>query len=160
MSTYRKMHLFDAITDDNAYRESKHTLPGDEIVLVRNTPVGTLGVSTCYDVRFPSLYAVLRDRGATTLLVPSAFTTSTGSAHWEVLLRARAIETQCYVVAAAQVGLHGVKRCSYGQYEGGSSGAHKSAHARERESFGGGEDRNKPGEEEDELMNGITHSPE
>lgn len=74
-----------------------------------------VGLTTCYDLRFPDMYAALRDMGAEILLVPSAFTYRTGAAHWEVLLRARAIETQSYVVAAAQMGRHNEKRESYGQ---------------------------------------------
>lgn len=107
VATYRKIHLFDVGSGvDGGYRESSSTLAGDDVVVVHDTPVGTLGLSTCYDVRFPGLYAVLRDQGADVLLVPSAFMPSTGKAHWETLLRARAIETQCYVVAAAQSGVH------------------------------------------------------
>ena len=76
--------------------------------------VGNLGVATCYDLRFPELFTSLREAGAQILLVPSAFMPTTGKAHWEVLLRARAIENQCYVVAAAQYGQHNPKRASYG----------------------------------------------
>ena len=80
-----------------------------------DTGFARIGLTTCYDLRFPEMYAALRDRGAEILLVPSAFTYRTGRAHWEVLLRARAIENQCFVVAAAQSGRHNDKRESYGQ---------------------------------------------
>merc|ERR1712217_921218 len=85
-----------------------------ELCVVKDTPVGSLGVTVCYDLRFPELYAALRHAGADIMLVPSAFMPTTGKAHWEVLLRARAIETQCYVVAAAQFGQHNAKRASHG----------------------------------------------
>ena len=78
------------------------------------TSVGNIGVATCYDLRFPELFTALRGAGAHVMLVPSAFMPTTGKAHWEVLLRARAIENQCYVVAAAQYGQHNPKRASYG----------------------------------------------
>ena len=80
-----------------------------------DTGFARIGLTTCYDLRFPEMYAALRDRGAEILLVPSAFTYRTGQAHWEVLLRARAIENQCFVIAAAQSGRHNDKRESYGQ---------------------------------------------
>eukprot|EP00041_Stephanoeca_diplocostata_P032947 m.1073837 g.1073837 ORF g.1073837 m.1073837 type:complete len:137 (+) comp24237_c0_seq9:3295-3705(+) len=82
--------------------------------MVVPTPFGTLGLSTCYDLRFPELYTELAARGADILLIPSAFTVPTGRAHWHILMQARAIETQCFVVAAAQVGRHNNKRISYG----------------------------------------------
>ena len=87
--------------------------PGDTPV-VADTPLGRIGLSVCYDVRFPELYRALAADGARFLLVPSAFTVPTGSDHWEVLLRARAIENQAFVLAAAQVGAHSPKRRSYG----------------------------------------------
>ncbi|KAH9767981.1 Deaminated glutathione amidase /cytosolic [Citrus sinensis] len=105
-STYRKMHL--------SYKESSFTEAGKDIVAV-DSPVGRLGPTVCYDLRFPELYQQLRfQHEAQVLLVPSAFTKVTGQAHWEILLRARAIETQCYVIAAAQAGKHNDKRESYG----------------------------------------------
>jgi len=111
---YRKIHLFDVdVPNGPVLQESRYTLPGDRVVVV-DSPVGRLGLSTCYDLRFPEMYEALLRQGAEILLVPSAFTVPTGKAHWEVLLRARAIETQCYVVAAAQVGQHNEKRASYG----------------------------------------------
>ncbi|KAL7115135.1 hypothetical protein ACP275_04G165600 [Erythranthe tilingii] len=114
-STYRKMHLFDVDVPGGAvYKESSFTEAGEQIAAVE-TPFGVLGLTVCYDLRFPELYQRLRfDGGAQVLLVPAAFTTVTGEAHWEILLRARAIETQCYVIAAAQGGKHSEKRESYG----------------------------------------------
>ena len=95
-------------------KESRATLPGDALV-VTDSPVGRLGLTVCYDLRFPELYQRLRfEHGADVLLIPAAFTVPTGQAHWETLLRARAIETQTYVVAAAQAGVHTAKRTSYG----------------------------------------------
>ncbi|KAL7153349.1 hypothetical protein ABFS83_04G162200 [Erythranthe nasuta] len=114
-STYRKMHLFDVDVPGGAvYKESSFTEAGEQIAAVE-TPFGVLGLTVCYDLRFPELYQRLRfDGGAQVLLVPAAFTTVTGEAHWEILLRARAIETQCYVIAAAQGEKHSEKRESYG----------------------------------------------
>jgi predicted amidohydrolase len=105
LATYRKMHLFDVELAQGAIRESEYTAPGDALA-VCDTDLGRLGLSVCYDLRFPELYRALVDRGAEILAVPSAFTVPTGSAHWHVLLRARAIETQCYVLAPAQWGRH------------------------------------------------------
>lgn len=106
-ATYRKMHLFDVdIPGGPVFKESATTLPGDEPCTV-DTPIGRLGLSICYDLRFPELYAALRARGATALAVPSAFTSTTGRAHWAPLLRARAIENQCWVFAPGQMGTHG-----------------------------------------------------
>ncbi|EDQ90279.1 uncharacterized protein MONBRDRAFT_16379, partial [Monosiga brevicollis MX1] len=114
-STYDKIHLFDVDTADGVFKESDFTQPGRTLVTVPDTPLGTLGLSICYDVRFPEVYTELRARGADVLLVPSAFMPSTGKAHWEALLRARAIETQCFVIAAAQAGTHAPStRRSYG----------------------------------------------
>uniref|UniRef100_A0A0V0HQR8 Putative nitrilase-like protein 2-like n=1 Tax=Solanum chacoense TaxID=4108 RepID=A0A0V0HQR8_SOLCH len=114
-STYSKMHLFDVDVPGGAvYKESSFTEAGKDIVVV-DSPFGRLGVTVCYDLRFPELYQQLRfNHDAQVLLVPAAFTTVTGQAHWETLLRARAIETQCYVIAAAQAGKHNDKRESYG----------------------------------------------
>ncbi|KAI4351203.1 hypothetical protein L6164_005582 [Bauhinia variegata] len=115
ISTYRKIHLFDVdVPGGRVYKESKYTEAGKDVV-VADSPIGRLGLTVCYDLRFPELYQLLRFRhGAQVLLVPSAFTKLTGEAHWEILLRARAIETQCYVIAAAQTGKHNDKRESYG----------------------------------------------
>jgi len=114
VSTYRKMHLFDInIPNGPTHQESKVMSAGTTMELC-DSPLGTLGLSVCYDVRFPEFYMSLRERGAQIILVPSAFTKVTGEAHWKILLQARAIETQCYVVAAAQVGVHNPKRETYG----------------------------------------------
>lgn len=113
-ATYRKIHLFDVqLADGTALAESARTLPGTEVVTT-NSALGTLGLSICYDIRFPYLYQALVDRGAVAITVPSAFTATTGAAHWHTLLRARAIETQCWVLAPAQHGQHNPKRRSYG----------------------------------------------
>jgi predicted amidohydrolase len=113
-SMYRKIHLFDVdIQDGPSLMESKHTAPGERAVTAP-TAFGTLGMTVCYDVRFPLLYQRLADMGSIAISVPSAFTATTGQAHWHVLLRARAIETQCYVIAPAQHGQHSKNRASYG----------------------------------------------
>ncbi|XP_011627279.1 nitrilase-like protein 2 isoform X2 [Amborella trichopoda] len=115
ISTYRKIHLFDVdVPGGMVYKESDFTTPGDNIVVVES-PFGRLGLTVCYDLRFPELYQELRFQHlAQVLLVPSAFTRVTGEAHWEILLRARAIETQCYVIAPTQAGWHDTKRESFG----------------------------------------------
>ena len=112
---YDKIHLFDVSIPgrDEHYRESTHVQPGREVVLV-DTPVGRLGLSVCYDMRFPELYRELVARGAQWFAMPAAFTVPTGTAHWETLLRARAIENLCYVVAPAQSGTHASGRETYG----------------------------------------------
>jgi deaminated glutathione amidase len=104
-ATYRKMHLFDVDVDGVAYRESEHEAPGDELVL---THVGELevGMAVCYDLRFPELFRALAVQGARAFTLPSAFTVATTRDHWEVLVRARAIEDQCFVIAANQIGEH------------------------------------------------------
>ncbi|XP_015877100.2 deaminated glutathione amidase, chloroplastic/cytosolic [Ziziphus jujuba] len=114
-STYRKIHLFNVdVPGGRSYNEGKFTEAGKDVVAV-DSPVGRLGLSVCYDLRFPELYQKLRFQyDAQILLVPSAFTAVTGQAHWEILLRARAIETQCYVIASAQAGKHNQNRESYG----------------------------------------------
>jgi predicted amidohydrolase len=104
---YRKLHMFDVEVGGVSYRESETEAPGDEIVaatLGGSLPEVTLGMTVCYDLRFPELYRILAVRGATVFSVPSAFTFDTGKDHWEVLLRARAIENQAFVVAPNQVG--------------------------------------------------------
>jgi len=115
-ATYRKMHLFDVdVPGGVQFAESATCIPGDQVV-VADTPLGRIGMSICYDLRFGELYRKMVDQGAQILLVPSAFTLATGKDHWEPLLRARAIESQCYVMAAAQHGEHddaGLK-ASYG----------------------------------------------
>ena len=112
---YDKIHLFDVDIPGRAesYRESAHVAPGAQATVL-DTPVGRLGLSVCYDVRFPELYRHLSGNGAQLLSVPSAFTSPTGRAHWETLLRARAIENLCYVVAPAQSGFHPSGRETYG----------------------------------------------
>ena len=106
LATYRKIHLFDVdVGDGVAYRESSATSAGETPVV--GSALGlSIGLSVCYDLRFPELYRALVDRGAQVLTVPAAFTLATGKDHWHVLLRARAIESQCYVLAAAQWGSH------------------------------------------------------
>src|SRR5271170_971639 len=115
VARYDKIHLFDVSIPgrNEQYLESRHVIPGREPVIA-DTPVGKLGLSVCYDMRFPELYRELVSRGAEWLAMPAAFTVPTGRAHWETLLRARAIENLCYVVAPAQVGLHSSGRETYG----------------------------------------------
>ena len=115
VARYDKIHLFDVTIPgrDEQYRESRHVLPGRELK-VADTPVGKLGLSVCYDMRFPELYRELVSQGAEWLAMPAAFTVPTGRAHWETLLRARAIENLCYVVAPAQTGVHTSGRETYG----------------------------------------------
>ncbi len=115
VACYHKMHLFDVdIADDKgAYRESKDFAPGTGLTVV-DMESACVGLSICYDLRFPELYRALVAQGATILTVPAAFTQVTGAAHWEVLLRARAIENQCYVLAANQGGTHPDGRKTYG----------------------------------------------
>ena len=103
VATYRKIHLFDVEVGGVTYRESEAEEPGDEPVVTRVEDWG-LGLTVCYDVRFPELYRILALEGAELVTVPAHFTTPTGKDHWHVLLRARAIENQCYVAAAAQIG--------------------------------------------------------
>jgi predicted amidohydrolase len=114
VSVYRKLHLFDVdVPGGKRFRESEAIEPGDAPV-VAETPWGGLGLSICYDLRFPELYRALAARGARIVAVPSAFTLETGKDHWHVLLRARAIENQVYLLAPAQFGAHGPTRASYG----------------------------------------------
>ena len=111
---YDKMHLFDVdLPTGESWRESARYAPGDDAVVVE-TPLGQLGPSICYDLRFPALYQQLSGAGATVLSIPAAFTVPTGKAHWHVLLRARAIENAAFVVAAAQTGTHEDGRATYG----------------------------------------------
>ncbi|RUP43201.1 carbon-nitrogen hydrolase [Jimgerdemannia flammicorona] len=115
VESYRKLHLFDVdIANGPRLLESSGTRGGDRIVNPVATPLGKIGLQICYDLRFAELSLIQRKREAEILTFPSAFTVKTGMAHWETLLRARAIETQCYVVAAAQVGQHNEKRASFG----------------------------------------------
>jgi predicted amidohydrolase len=112
---YDKIHMFDVDINDThgRYRESDTYQPGEQLTVV-DTPVGRLGMTVCYDLRFPGLFQALRAQGAEIISVPSAFTKMTGEAHWEILLRARAIENQCVILAAAQVGRHGATRRTWG----------------------------------------------
>ncbi|MGO1189257.1 carbon-nitrogen hydrolase family protein [Vibrio casei] len=112
---YDKLHMFDVEVSDShqRYRESDTFLSGNRIV-VADTPFAQLGLSICYDVRFPELFSQLRQLGADVITVPAAFTYVTGQAHWEVLLRARAIETQCWIVAVGQTGTHPCGRQTWG----------------------------------------------
>jgi predicted amidohydrolase len=103
-ATYRKIHMFDVVVDGRAYRESAHEEPGDEVVTSTTAHGVELGLSVCYDLRFPELYRALAIRGARILIVPAAFTLATTRDHWEVLVRARAIEDQAFVIAANQIG--------------------------------------------------------
>jgi predicted amidohydrolase len=115
IARYDKLHLFDAEVSDarGRYRESDDYAAGERLVVV-DTPVGRLGMTVCYDLRFAELYLALRLAGAELISVPSAFTTVTGQAHWEMLIRTRAIETQCYMLAAAQGGEHPGGRLTHG----------------------------------------------
>jgi deaminated glutathione amidase len=113
---YRKVHMFDVEVGGRSYRESALEQPGDEIVLSRTASGVELGLSICYDLRFPELYRILAVRGARVIAVPAAFTLATTRDHWETLVRARAIENQAFVIAANQVGSH-----PEGQQSGGRS---------------------------------------
>jgi predicted amidohydrolase len=106
LAAYRKIHLFDVnVSSEVSFLESRTVVPGTEVVS-KETVLGHIGMSVCYDLRFPELYRALRDQGASILTIPSAFTLTTGKDHWEPLIRARAIETQCYVLAPGQHGQH------------------------------------------------------
>ena len=105
-ASYRKIHMFDVEVGGRVYKESAHEAPGDEIVVTELADGVPLGMTICYDVRFPELYRILAVKGAQVIAVPAAFTFATTRDHWEVLLRARAIEGQAFVVAANQVGEH------------------------------------------------------
>jgi deaminated glutathione amidase len=113
-AVYRKIHLFDVKVSDREYLESANIAPGNEIVTAK-AGAATLGLSVCYDVRFPELYRLLALRGAEILAVPAAFTLQTGKDHWELLLRARAVENQAFVVAPAQWGQKADGRWTYGR---------------------------------------------
>jgi predicted amidohydrolase len=105
-ATYRKVHMFDVVIEGTVYRESEHEDPGEQIVVSPTANGVELGLSICYDLRFPELYRILAIRGARVFTVPAAFTVPTTRDHWEILLRARAIEDQAFVVAANQIGEH------------------------------------------------------
>ncbi len=111
---YDKIHMFDVdLADGESYRESRNYRPG-ELAVLADLPWGRLGLTVCYDLRFPALYRALAEGGATMLAIPSAFTKQTGEAHWQVLMRARAIENGCFVFAAAQGGKHENGRETFG----------------------------------------------
>jgi predicted amidohydrolase len=114
VATYRKIHLFDVEVGGHVYRESDVEDPGEEIATA-DVEGWTVGLSVCYDLRFPELYRILTLRGANVLVVPAAFTMATGRDHWELLLRARAVENQCYVIAAGDWGEHPGGRRTYGR---------------------------------------------
>ncbi|HET7827068.1 MAG TPA: carbon-nitrogen hydrolase family protein [Anaeromyxobacter sp.] len=114
VAVYRKIHLFDVNIPDGArYAESEVVVPGDKVV-VAPTPLGRIGLTVCYDLRFPELYRKLASLGAEVITIPAAFTLFTGKDHWEVLVRARAIENLAYVIAPAQVGRHSANRQTFG----------------------------------------------
>lgn len=115
VDSYDKLHMFDVDVADNhaRYRESETFAPGSRLTVL-DTPLGRLGLTICYDVRFPHMYSELRNQGANIITVPAAFTATTGKAHWETLLKARAIETQCWIVAANQGGIHPDGRETWG----------------------------------------------
>lgn len=112
---YRKIHLFDVdlVDKQESYRESHSMFPGDDVRTV-DTPCGRIGLTICYDLRFPEMFRQLVDAGATVFTVPAAFTATTGEAHWQTLLRARAIENLAYVIAPGQYGEHPDRRSTYG----------------------------------------------
>ena len=116
VARYDKIHLFDVLVEDDSkriYQESAGVEPGNELV-VADSPFGRIGLSVCYDMRFPEMFRAMASQAMDVLTVPSAFTVPTGRVHWEVLLRARAIENLCYVIAPAQVGQHEGGRETYG----------------------------------------------
>lgn len=116
LAVYQKVHLFDVnVPDGNTYRESNTVMAGSQMPQVYPSKhLGNLGLSVCYDVRFPELYRHLAHQGAEILFVPAAFTAYTGKDHWQVLLQARAIENTCYVIAPAQTGQHSPQRQTHG----------------------------------------------
>ena len=115
VACYKKIHLFDAHVQPGVevYEESRFVYPGSETVVL-DTPVGRAGIAICYDLRFPELFRALSAQGAELFILPTAFTVTTGQAHWEVLMRARAIENLCYVIGACQTGKHDNGRSTYG----------------------------------------------
>jgi predicted amidohydrolase len=113
-AVYRKIHMFDVVVGGIEYRESASEEPGDEIVLTDAGDGIPLGLTVCYDLRFPELFRILAIRGARVITLPAAFTKITGQAHWEILIRARAIESQAFLVAADQIGTHPPDKESFG----------------------------------------------
>ena len=115
VARYDKIHLFDVdLANGEKYRESNSIARGAVQPMAVDTPVGRVGLSVCYDLRFPELYRAMAIDGATVLVVPAAFTAKTGAAHWHTLLKARAVENQCYVIAPGQCGMHPGGRATYG----------------------------------------------
>lgn len=114
VARYDKIHLFDVtISPSEIYQESDTTEAGSDLVVV-DTPIGKVGLAVCYDLRFPNMFIQLAKNGAEIICVPSAFTTTTGKAHWELLVRSRAIDSQCYIIGSCQGGLHNNGRETYG----------------------------------------------
>lgn len=113
VARYDKIHMFDVFVGKNIYKESSTIQAGNNAVVV-DTPFGKLGLAVCYDIRFPELARLLVEKGAEVIAVPTAFTAITGVAHWEILIRALAIQSQCYVIAGCQSGVHANGRESYG----------------------------------------------
>ncbi|HPE79776.1 MAG: carbon-nitrogen hydrolase family protein [Chromatiaceae bacterium] len=115
VARYDKQHLFDVnlIESDEQFVESESIEPGDRVVVI-DSPIGRLGIAVCYDLRFPELFRAMVDRSVEVIALPAAFTAITGRAHWETLVRARAIENLCYVIASAQGGFHVASRETYG----------------------------------------------
>ena len=114
VTRYDKIHLFDVtISEKESYKESETTDPGNKLI-VQETPFGKLGLSVCYDIRFPELFRCLFNKGAEIIVIPSAFTVKTGEAHWELLAKTRAIENFCYVIGSCQGGTHTSGRKTYG----------------------------------------------
>lgn len=115
VARYDKIHLFDVkISPSEIYQESDIAEAGSELIVV-DTPIGKIGLTVCYDLRFPNMFLQLAKMGAEIICVPSAFTTTTGQAHWELLVRSRAIDSQCYIIGACQGGLHNNGRETYGK---------------------------------------------
>ena len=116
LTSYQKVHLFDVdVPDGNTYRESRTVMAGKSLSeIYRSERLGNIGLSICYDVRFPEFYRHLSSEGANVLFIPAAFTAYTGKDHWQVLLQARAIENTCYVIAPAQTGNHYERRYTHG----------------------------------------------
>jgi deaminated glutathione amidase len=111
---YRKIHMFDVVVGGQTYRESESEEPGDEIVISETADGLPLGLTVCYDLRFPELFRILAVKGARVIALPAAFTRVTGRAHWEILIRARAIENQAFMVAPDQIGTHPPDKESFG----------------------------------------------
>lgn len=114
VARYDKIHLFDAIISEKEYYKESDTAESGNTVVVIDTPFGKLGLAVCYDIRFPALFTALQNQGAEIIAIPAAFTVKTGEAHWKLLMRARAVETFCYVIGACQAGSHANGRKTYG----------------------------------------------